>query len=294
MLKDTQNIFHTTKITRHDNIASISLSSSYAKPLSDLGICGAAIVTSYESDRVCRGDVDPVHCNLFYLLEGNLLMETVDKDYELKTGDFAIIPSWIHRRFSHQGKQPVTAMIFIVRDNSALLPSLAINQRQATQLGHIHSIFMKLNDELQHDAPYADKITRDYCDLIANYLLREINVPETPRDQEIQQILSGIWEKVGKNIAHKWTVEEMSRFAAISPSYLYMLCQKYMGISPIQKVIQMRMDSAKYLLLNSSANLAEIADHLGYSSEFAFSSAFKKVTGKSPGQFRKTTFSKLP
>ena len=48
------------------------------------------------------------------------------------------------------------------------------------------------------------------------------------------------------------------------------------------------MEQARALLLNSMLSVKEIAEVLGFSSQYHFSNCFKARIGKSPSDFRKT------
>jgi AraC-like DNA-binding protein len=61
------------------------------------------------------------------------------------------------------------------------------------------------------------------------------------------------------------------------------------GEPPMQYVTRWRMGVAQSMLSDGVAALAEIAERLGYRSEAAFSRAFKRETGISPGAARAAT-----
>ena len=46
------------------------------------------------------------------------------------------------------------------------------------------------------------------------------------------------------------------------------------------------MEKAKELLIQNGNSIADIAYMLGYNSSQTFSTQFKKVTGKTPGQYK--------
>lgn len=54
-------------------------------------------------------------------------------------------------------------------------------------------------------------------------------------------------------------------------------------------VARIRIDKAKLLLLNRDARLCQIALEVGYQDEKYFSKVFKKLTGQSPGEYRRNS-----
>lgn len=59
-------------------------------------------------------------------------------------------------------------------------------------------------------------------------------------------------------------------------------------VSPQQYQIIHRIEQAKYLLSDTSATVGEIARRLGYADPYFFSRQFKKITGRSPNNYRQT------
>jgi AraC-like DNA-binding protein len=61
------------------------------------------------------------------------------------------------------------------------------------------------------------------------------------------------------------------------------------GHPPIQYLTQWRMQMAAKRLTDPGVSIASVAYEVGYESEAAFSRAFKKLVGRSPGQWRKAS-----
>ncbi len=60
-----------------------------------------------------------------------------------------------------------------------------------------------------------------------------------------------------------------------------------MGVTPMTYLTQWRMLAAREMLKSPDRSMAEVADHVGYRSEAAFSRAFKRQFAQSPGAFRR-------
>lgn len=62
---------------------------------------------------------------------------------------------------------------------------------------------------------------------------------------------------------------------------------KLMGKSPYDYILELRINKAKKLLLDTEYEISLIANYIGYSSNSAFSRIFKKTAGVSPTEYRK-------
>lgn len=86
--------------------------------------------------------------------------------------------------------------------------------------------------------------------------------------------------------AFNWTLIDLAREAATSRSMLAERFTAMVGQPPMAYLAQWRMQVAANLLSQSGAKISSIATDVGYDSEAAFSRAFKRATGESPGAFR--------
>lgn len=73
----------------------------------------------------------------------------------------------------------------------------------------------------------------------------------------------------------------------ISRSYLCRIFKTITGISPIDYIIRKRIDEAKYRLIKTAESILDISEKCGFNSLSNFNSLFKKMTGCTPGNYRK-------
>ena len=61
---------------------------------------------------------------------------------------------------------------------------------------------------------------------------------------------------------------------------------------PLKYIIERRTLLAEKLLIDTNHSISEIAEQLGFTNEYYFSSTFKKTVGLSPIKWRKLYFDK--
>jgi len=85
--------------------------------------------------------------------------------------------------------------------------------------------------------------------------------------------------------ARRWTVEALADRAGMSRSSFALRFKEKVGAAPMDYLTRWRMLLAGDRLENSGDPISVIARMLGYESESAFSTAFKRVMGCSPRQY---------
>jgi AraC-like DNA-binding protein len=86
--------------------------------------------------------------------------------------------------------------------------------------------------------------------------------------------------------ARRWTVGDLAGEAAVSRSLLDQRFRDVLGRSPIRYLADWRMHLADELLATTDLTVAAVARRVGYDAEEAFSRAFKRSRGSSPGAWR--------
>ncbi|MGS0891006.1 AraC family transcriptional regulator [Burkholderia stagnalis] len=101
-------------------------------------------------------------------------------------------------------------------------------------------------------------------------------------DQRLAIVLSSIHGEPSRN----WGLEELAKKAGMSRTSLAVRFREMMGIPPLAYLTQWRMYLARREL-QAGASISDAAAAVGYTSESAFSSAFKRVMAVAPGQYRR-------
>lgn len=83
-----------------------------------------------------------------------------------------------------------------------------------------------------------------------------------------------------------WTVAELAAKVGLSRSGFFARFSNLVGMPPLEYVAQWRIRAAARDLRGGTRTISSIAAEWGYSSESAFSHAFKRIMGSSPGRYR--------
>ncbi len=102
------------------------------------------------------------------------------------------------------------------------------------------------------------------------------------RDPRLSLAMAAMHRAPGEN----WTVERLARASGSSRSVFAARFQNATGMTPLRYLTDLRMRLAKERIVAQGEAVENVAFELGYGSLAAFSRAFKRVTGTSPGALR--------
>lgn len=91
-----------------------------------------------------------------------------------------------------------------------------------------------------------------------------------------------IIELMEANIAEPLTLAELSRYAGLSRRHIERLFQSNLGRSPARYYLEIRLERARNLLIQSSMPVVEVAVACGFVSASHFSKCFREMYGRSP------------
>ena len=104
------------------------------------------------------------------------------------------------------------------------------------------------------------------------------------RDPRLANALLALHQQPGRN----WTVAQLAEQCNTSRSVFADRFQVTIGMTPLRYVTELRMRLASQWLTLERLPIEEVALRLGYTSQAAFSRAFKRITGKTPGLSRQS------
>lgn len=97
-------------------------------------------------------------------------------------------------------------------------------------------------------------------------------------DEKIRAAL----ESLHRMPAYSWTLASLARGIGISRASLAARFRSALGTTPMHYLAALRIDKGRELFRTQGVTLEEVARSVGYSSAFAYSKAYKRVTGHAP------------
>jgi AraC-like DNA-binding protein len=167
------------------------------------------------------------------------------------------------------------------------LPDVVLLSREKAETPLLHV----LAAEMQVEAPGQRALLDRLLDVLLNSTLRTWFAgrhDEAPgwfraqHDPAVGQVLSLLHQ----DVAHPWTVEELATRVGVSRAALGRRFTALLGEPPMSYLAGWRLALAADLLVSSDATVATIARQVGYGTPFSLSTAFKRVHGVSPQQYR--------
>ena len=89
-----------------------------------------------------------------------------------------------------------------------------------------------------------------------------------------------------QNLHEDLTLQKVADHLHLNSSYLSKLFSKEMNETVKAYILKAKITTAENILIFSDYPISEITQSLGFSSQSAFSAAFKKLTGVSPLKYR--------
>lgn len=85
-------------------------------------------------------------------------------------------------------------------------------------------------------------------------------------------------------------VSQLAEMASLNPDYFSRVFQKYTGWNVVSYIQQKRIERAQFLILTTAMSLEEIRSQTGFKEIGYFNRVFKKITGTTPGAYRKDNY----
>lgn len=168
----------------------------------------------------------------------------------------------------------------------SLLPTV-VHVRGATRLTQLIAM---VAEETTHPRPGGESALSRLADLLLIEAMRSTAAGGSPPG-----LLRGLGDEriavalhlMHAHIERTWTIAQLAKAAALSRSTFHERFTRTVGVAPMEYLLAWRMRVARDLLRQGELRIAQIAERVGYGSSSAFSTAFQRHVGMTPGRHAK-------
>lgn len=227
---------------------------------------------------------------LLYTYSGKGYLEYNEKTYHLQEGDGIFIDCRNPHFYRTEGTQWVHSVLHF---NGALCEYFFSEfSKNGSVLFH-QPIAGSYQNQLEHLIDLQEDVL-PYRELLISHQLENILIDLLVNSQQYEKDMQTLPKNI-KYLVHyinnhyykHLTLDFLAEFSNISKYQLCRLFRKYLGLSPNEYIIQLRLENAKKLLDSSSLSAKQISAMVGIQDENYFYRLFKSRIGMTPDVYRK-------
>lgn len=254
-----------------------------------------AVATSVETPRTTYGPFPLNHHGLAWVVEGGGTSTFDDRSVDTRAGTVMLMRPGMTLR--HDWGRARSFQSFIVFDFDAAPPPwpapadwpLARNLQEDDVLFAVWR-FVLASWQASPPLPGRDALVVAAVELILRMMVTgaagasAMTAVSLPRP--VEEALAFIQDHVSRRPADPLRLAAIARKVHVSEQHLCRLFKRSLGESPLHCAQLLRLEQAGTLLDCTELSVAEVAERLGYSSQFHFSRSFKQGYGLSPSAYR--------
>jgi len=233
----------------------------------------------YRSDL---GTGKPLHTHpvweVVYYLHGYPRCQIHDDIFETQPGLLmALPPSAPHGEIS----TAPWACYWVLFEYAGLAnqPIVLLDDRE----GSIRDIIERLIREWRSEQEYREAMIAHLLGQLG-VTLQRTTTARAPTSAEL--LVQQFERELEDRFADPVSISTLCEKLGVSSSYMRAHFRRHRGVSPMQRIQQLRVRQAVASIRNSTQTLDAIAEHCGFSSASHLSRQVKRLTGKAPGAFR--------
>ncbi len=255
-------------------------------------------------ERSCAEDL----IRIYYILEGKFEWIINEQHHILYPGDLAIIlPGqtlqgekdfldigtlcWVHLKVDcDPALRTISLKPWSGLSESESLTICRIQQHSKTavlvRMKDAFAILQNMRSELyEQQIGYRTRVNQLIDELLI--LIARQSTHQNNLQRDFPQVFVKLEQALRQNLAYQWTVEEMAAMVGLGTTAFSEKVKNYTGFSPLNYLINIRISEAIKLLRKPEINVTSVALDTGFYSSQHFATTFKKLTGYTPGDFRK-------
>ena len=170
---------------------------------------------------------------------------------------------------------------------SRIYELLALISRSAVDAGACPDETFRLNHNFYQKAAGIQHID-ELCFLLTELMNKYIDSLFSFSSVKNVDVVSKAIYYMRRNCQRKIALDDVAKHVYLAPTYFSKVFKQEMGQSFSTYLNWLRIEKSKGLLLGSGLKLVDVANFSGFEDQSYFTKVFKKTTGMSPGEFKKS------
>lgn len=203
-----------------------------------------------------------------------LFREGTPQNYRSNGGVFA--NDWFHFSFEKE-------------EEKELINALEIPYDAVVSIGELGSLSMLIKNmsyENYSSNLYKVDSVELYLQLFFIKLSEKLHSANEKHSSDYYDKMSILRSQIYSMPQNDWNIEGLAHQLTMSKSHFEHTYKKIFGISPMNEVINSRIEHAKFMLTSTDISVNQIAEMCGYKSDIHFMRQFKSRLGVTPSVYR--------
>lgn len=239
------------------------------------------------------------------MTDGELYIADDKRQYVVKNGEYLIMPPTL-KQYGYKPSKCTFYWTHFTYPNELISPRCSMSENDI--LNNIHKN-QNMILPVQNTIPRIDRIIvllkqlQDSDRKYGSKMLNSLNITAALMELHSQlylsngrvslkgdhvQLYTDIVDYISWRIRENFKVSEIAEYFGYNEKYITTFFKKASGVSLKTYILNQKMDMAKALLSDTNKPISQIGYEIGFSDNHNFSSAFKKITGQSPSDYRNT------
>lgn len=237
--------------------------------------------------------------NLLFVTRGKVVWVIDDVPYTLTPQSLLLVPPgpW-HHACSLTKRVTLLSMHFHVRlaggvDVMAYLnpPSVAEVGRNSRLDQYLHGL---LTDYQGQSHCPSQELVPGWTHLVVHaYLRRQVQAGNLSL-QSVDPMIPELLDLLSEHLASPLTLPQIAQMVGYTPQHTNRLFRQALGVTPLQYLMQLRMNRAADLLAEGIFAIHAIGKAVGFEDPYYFSRMFKQYHSRSPQQYQQMICSDSP
>ncbi len=244
---------------------------------------------NYNNTYICDfSNIPRPHYCMGLILEGKGIFTFDKNEVTVAKGDIIFVPVGSTYISTWIGSPDVTYISvhfsFDFPGPFSQSSKLKIQKITLPEFENVKKCCINMLEDFEKEKPIQLSVLGEFFSILGKVYSQLQFIPRKQLDERIKKAV----EYIEYHYREDFSVDSLSKLCNMSTSHFYSCFKSSTGLSPIEYKHKICIRHAELMLLDDTKkSIEEISAALGFNSAIYFRKIFKKITGKSPREYRK-------